>query len=79
MNLERVKIVAWRFDLWISDGDPFNWVQRTVQQNGAVPHLITNLLHVQFLNWHSSLAAGTLSATCDNIAHFHHLDDEVEP
>lgn len=66
MNVERIQIVAWRFDLSSSDREPFSWVQRTVQQNGAVPYLITYLLHVvQVLNWHSSLAAGMLSVTCD--------------
>jgi len=53
MNIERVEMVAWRFDLSSSDRDPFSWVQRTFQQNGAVPYLIRYLLHeIQVLNWH---------------------------
>ena len=46
MNVERGKIVAWRFVLSSSDRDPFSWVQRTVQLKGAVPYLIRYLLHV---------------------------------
>ena len=61
VNVERVKIVAWHFDLSSSDRALFSWVNRTIQQNGAVPYVIRYLVHVvQVLNWHSSMAAGML-------------------
>jgi hypothetical protein len=65
VNVERVKIVASHFDLSSSDRALFSRVNRTIQQNGAVPYVIRYLVHVvQVMNWHSSMATGTLSVTC---------------